>query len=409
MDVALSLDPSAIAQLDTNNDSVVPARLRVVDDHGLLIERAASLRIKGGEGSRRALNEKPAFRIVFAKGEDVFGLDGFTLNNMVQDHTMVHEALGYAFYDALGVPVPRTGYARVAINGQPYGLYLNLESIEKSFLMRRFGDADGILYEAAYGVDLRESDIDRFQLHVGHDPDRAQLRALVQAIATPGDAVFYGDHPLVDRRAFLRMTAGEGILEDWDSYYRSNNYRIYWIPSAAHWVFIPTGIDQTFVSNSTPVFGATGLLFQKCLASERCTREFDATVGEVLHQFEHMSLAARLDETLRLIGSASDADLRRPYDAERMHGARDRLRGFLARRPAEVRSALACVNEERAGTTGACAGVIVKRAANECLEVVPSESDDETGACGVRGMHGDTQRAMACGPGLGWHSAFTGQ
>ena len=140
---------------------------------------------------------------------------------------------------------------------------------------------------------------------------------------------------------------------------RSNKYRIYWVPSASQWVFIPTGIDQTFVANETPVLGAAGMLFQKCLSSERCAREFQATVGDVLEQIEHMNLPARLDKILHLIGPASEADARKPYDADRMHGARDRLYGFLKRRPAEVRAALACVDEERAGVLGACSGVIV--------------------------------------------------
>ena len=32
-----------------------------------------------------------------------------TLNNMVQDESMIHETLGYAILRAAGIPAPRTG------------------------------------------------------------------------------------------------------------------------------------------------------------------------------------------------------------------------------------------------------------------------------------------------------------
>ena len=69
---------------------------------------------------------------------------------------MLHEALGYQVYAAAGVAVPETGYVRLTVNGQDRGL-LNVETIDAHFLERRFGDSGGILYEGAYGVDLRRA------------------------------------------------------------------------------------------------------------------------------------------------------------------------------------------------------------------------------------------------------------
>jgi len=117
IDIAFTLDPPARAALQKNIDAEVAARMRIPDERGTLREHLISLRIKGGFGSKRALDEKPAFKATPSKGDRLFGLDQVTLNNMVQDHTMVHETLGYQFYDALGLPVPRTGYARVTVNG----------------------------------------------------------------------------------------------------------------------------------------------------------------------------------------------------------------------------------------------------------------------------------------------------
>ena len=276
------------------------------------------------------------------KDDRFFGLEQLTLNNMVQDPTMMHEALGYQVYEAAGVRVPSTGYARVSVNGQAYGLYLNVETIDRHFLKRRFGDDGGILYEGAYGVDLRAADAEKFELHEGKDPGRAQLKTLIRALDAPGDDVFYGRDSLVDTPSFLAMMAAGSLLEDWDNYYRSNNYRIYWNPSAGRWVFIPTGIDQTFVSNSTTVFGATGLLFQKCLASERCTKEYAANVRDVADRFEGLGLPARMDALLAVIDAAAQDDPKKTYDAAKMGAARDAMRVFIAKRPDQVRAALKC-------------------------------------------------------------------
>jgi hypothetical protein len=189
------------------------------------------------------------------------------------------------------------------------------------------------------------------------------------------------------------MMATGALLEDWDNYYGSNNYRIYWNPSASRWVFIPTGIDQTFVSNSTAVFGGTGLLFQKCLSSERCTKEYASTVRDVADRFERLGLTARMDALLAVIDATSQADPKRPYDAERMKGARERMRGFLTRRPNEVRAALSCVDTGRELAMGACAGVVaVNPGVNQCLEVVSDDAPRNNGGVSVGKCDGATNQ-----------------
>jgi spore coat protein CotH len=298
------------------------------------------VRLKGQLGSKRAFNEKPAFKIDVEKGQDVLGFDNLTLNNMVQDSTMLHETLGYRVYADAGVPVPETTYIWLTVNGEPYGLYLLVESIDRRFLKRRFGDGSGMLYEGAYGSDLNPGDEDKFELDEGKDPGRAGLRRLIRAVAAQSDDVFYGDSALVDTRAFLAMMAVQVLINDWDNYYRSNNYRIYWNPSAHRWVFIPTGIDQTFTHHKTEIFGATGTLFRRCMKSDRCTRDYKAAVRDAAARFERLDLTGTLDRVWSVIGGRAESDPRKPYNAEAMNAARAQLRQFIETRAEEVRSDL---------------------------------------------------------------------
>ena len=341
VDMALRLDEAAIKTLKaTREDKKVPGGLTVVSRSGASESMDVELRLKGQLGSKRSIDDKPAFKIDVKSGPGFRGLKDLTLNNMVQDPTMLHEALGYRVYADAGVPVPDTMYARLTINGEPYGLYLLVESIDRQFLKRRFGDDTGILYEAAYGTDLTEGSEHGFELDEGSDPGHAELLRLISAVSADGDNMLYGSAPLVDRRSFLSMMAVEVLINDWDNYYRSNNYRIYWNPSTRRWSFIPTGIDQTFTHHETKVFGATGVLFRKCIRSERCKTDYIAAVRNVADRFERLELTKKMDRLLSVIDSASQADPRKPYDAAEATSSRARMRELIATRPGEVRSSL---------------------------------------------------------------------
>jgi hypothetical protein len=389
IELAFTVDAAAKRSLAAAPDTEVPATMTFKDASGADKTSDVMIHIKGQKGSQRPFDDKPAFKVKLVKDDRFFGLEHLTLNNMVQDPTMVREALGYQVYEAAGVKVPVTGYARLTVNGQPYGLYLLVETPDAQFLKRRFGDDRGILYEGAYGVDLRAGDEEKFELHEGTDAGRAKLEALVRALDAPGDAVFYGASAQVDTAPFLAMIAAGALLDDWDNYYESNNYRIYWNPSARRWVFIPTGIDQTFGGDATTVFGSSGLLFQKCLASERCTKAYADAVRDVAGRFERLGLAAKMDDLLSVIGEAARADPKKPYDAATMISARDAMRAFIARRPNEVRAILSCMDGGHEITMGACAGVVtVNTASHQCMEVVSRSAAQNPGLARVSPCRG---------------------
>jgi hypothetical protein len=375
IDISLTFDAAAQQSLVAHPNIPVSAQMAFRDASGADKTYDVQIHIKGQLGSKRALDDKPGFKVKLGKDARFFGLEQLTLNNMVQDPTMVHEALGYQVYEAAGVKVPATGYVRLTVNGRANGLYLNVETPDTQFLKRRFGDDRGILYEGSYGIDLRAEDIGKFEWHDGVDPHRARLKALIDALDAPGDDIFYGAAPKVDTASFLAMMAAAALLDDWDNYYTSNNYRIYWNPSASRWFFIPTGIDQIFGTKPagvkpTAVFGAIGLLFQKCLASERCTRDYGDRVRDVAHRFEGLDLPSKMDALLSVIDAASRADPKKSYDAATMTTAREQMRAFIAKRPNDVRAALSCLDGGHETTIGACAGaVIVNEAVNQCVWV----------------------------------------
>jgi CotH kinase protein/Ricin-type beta-trefoil lectin domain len=398
LDLTLQFDDAARQSLRRTPDADVPATL-IYRDAGREQRYTVSVHVKGQLGSGRAFDDKPAFKVKFAKGIEFFGLEHLTLNNMVQDPTMLHEALGYEVYEGAGVPVPRTSYVRLHVDDQDQGLYLNVETIDRRFLERLFHDSDGILYEGAYGADLQDDLIQKLELHEGLDPDRAQLRALVRAAQAPGDGVFYGDAALVDTREFLAAAAAGIVLADWDNYYSANNYRLYWNPSVRRWSLIPTGIDQTFGSDSTAAFGGIGVLFQKCLASDRCTREYAAALLEAADRFERLGLQTRIDAWLSVIDAPSQADVRKPYDEAAMRAARDAMRAFIDGQPAQVRDAASCLASGDDALIRCAGAVIVNSADAGCLQAGSKNAGQHAPATLARCLGGEKQR---------WHLVATG-
>jgi hypothetical protein len=398
IDLSLQFDDNARQSLQRAPNHDVPATLTLHHAPGEETF-AVTVHVKGQTGSARPIDDKPAFKIKLTNGKRLLGLEHLTLNNMVQDPTMLHEAIGYQVYADAGVAAPSTGYVRLTVDGREQGLYLNVETIDRQFLERVFHDGSGILYEANYGVDLRDGDEGKFELDEGSDPNHAQLRALIAAVHTGGDGVFYGSGAQVDTAGFLSMMAAGALLADWDNYYAANNYRIYWNPATHRWHFIPTGIDQTFNPDTTSVFGAIGVLFQKCLASDRCTNDYAKAVGDVSVRFERLGLATRIDALLSVIEEPSRADSKRPYDDAAMRSAREAMRLFVDAQPGRVRDQVSCLRHN--ASVAACAGhVIVSGAGDGCLEV----------ASGHSGRHGAAARVGRClgGPRQRWHLVATG-
>ncbi len=338
----------------------------------------AGVRTKGGCGSSRNLSGKASFKINLSWNDPGVsgcpeerrnhGLKRLTLNNMVQDRSYVHERLAYRFYQLMGVPTPRASHARVFVNDELWGLYVNVETIDRRFLSRWFEDNDGMLYEGTYSCELVPPNVppsgeDTYCLSrkfhpndcepVAEDGDPenyAPLRAMVNQLdalyqTLDGDplASFYPEiEALFDFDTFLSMWAVETIIGHWDGYVIRivNNYRVYHDPEVDRWTFIPTGVDQTFVEH-TQLSELTGRLAQRCNADEDCRAAFLARLAQAVDVFEQADLGS-LAETIRaqIAPFVMNEDPRKEGSYEQFQGQVDATIAFIDSRAAEIRAAL---------------------------------------------------------------------
>ena len=95
-------------------------------------------------------SERYSFKIEFDHYDSTksyHGLDKLSLNNLIQDSTMMKDYLTYTMMNEFGVNSSLCSYVYITVNGEDWGLYLAVEGVEDSFLERKYGSDYGKLYK----------------------------------------------------------------------------------------------------------------------------------------------------------------------------------------------------------------------------------------------------------------------
>ena len=95
-------------------------------------------------------SERYSFKIEFDQYDSSItyhGLDKLSLNNLIQDSTMMKDYLTYTMMNEFGVAAPLCSFVYITVNGEDWGLYLAVEGVEESFLERNYGSDYGELYK----------------------------------------------------------------------------------------------------------------------------------------------------------------------------------------------------------------------------------------------------------------------
>ncbi len=95
-------------------------------------------------------NNRYSFKLEFDQfvdGQTCFGLDKLILNNNYADKTNMKEAIIYDMYSYMGADASLYNYAKISVNDSYWGVYLALEAVEDSFMLRNYGAENGKLYK----------------------------------------------------------------------------------------------------------------------------------------------------------------------------------------------------------------------------------------------------------------------
>ncbi len=200
--------------------------------------------------------EKPALKVRFDKFVDkqLLGdlMERMTLNNSIQDDSMINTCLAYSVFATAGLPTPRCNFATVTVNGKNLGLYVHVEDIKTSLLERSFANAQGNLYEGTIS-DFRPGFRGTFEKKTNEDiADWSDIDAVIDALQVHSPAGLEALDTLLDRDRFLAFWATEVLVGHYDGYAGNlNNFHLYREPDGP-FVFIPWGVDQVFESSDVP-------------------------------------------------------------------------------------------------------------------------------------------------------------
>lgn len=296
--VDLTIPPSSLItirqEFDTRTDppnfSYVPAKILIHLPTGNIGPLDVGVRLKGGWGSQRNIDEKAAFKIkvdyASKETQTILGLKKLTFNNAVQDPSYINEALAYRVFRNTGVGAPRVGFVRMFVNcsdflsplpptSDPrsqctdYGLHTNIETWDEVALSRWLGETTH-LYEGGtpHLPDVTNDGIAGIRKDIGSN-DRSSLQALAQINNLDGEDWFNAMKANSNLEQMVQEWATEIFVGHWDSYaWNKNNYYLH-TDKAGKWRMFPWGTDQTFNWLEDP-YAVQSIMPLKCLAYEPC-------------------------------------------------------------------------------------------------------------------------------------------
>jgi CotH kinase protein len=204
----------------------------------------------------------------FVKGQNLLGYTSLNLLNGHSDPSFLHSVL---FLQASRdfIPAARANWVRVVINGEYWGVYPNVEQVNKTFLKEWFKTDVGSRFKAP-GSPWAQAGLEYW----GNDPasykgtyeikskdDPKAWEALIRLTrvlnTTTTDKLETALAPILDIDGALRFLALDATLSNNDGYWvRASDYNMY-LDSGGKFHIIPNDINETYGGHA-PGFAMSG-------------------------------------------------------------------------------------------------------------------------------------------------------
>ncbi len=216
-----------------------------------------------GNTSREA--KKKSFKVsfnTFKKGRDFHNVEKLNLNGEHNDPSIIRSKLCFDHFETIGLKASRANHVAVYINGNYYGLYINVEHIDEEFLKKNFADDSGNLWKCLYPADLTYLGSDpsiyinlnsdgRPAYELSTNEQQMDFTKLVRLITilnnTPAASLPDSLESVIDISEVLKYFALNVLMGSWDDYWSlMNNYYLYHEPSIDKFHIIPYDYDNTY-------------------------------------------------------------------------------------------------------------------------------------------------------------------
>lgn len=232
-----------------------------------------SIRFKGNSSSAPSQSHKRSYLVrfdEFEKDQRFLGLHRVSFDNGVQFGSLFSEPIITEILRDLNVKTHRCNYARLYLNGEYQGVYVNIERIDESFIERNLPDPNGMLFkvdEGGPGANLQ---------FVGDDPSlykktfepqnksakkgHLELLEFIRMInASTDDQIAANLETKFELDEFLKVTAVMLFSGAFDQLtgWSPHNYYLYHDGTSDHWRYFPWDLDVGFAESA---FGQINVL-----------------------------------------------------------------------------------------------------------------------------------------------------
>jgi spore coat protein CotH len=261
--IDITINPDTLAWIYANVYSDTEFRAKFVFDNGINRDTIdpVGFRLRGNTSR---VSKKKSFNISFKKfisGGKLYGLEKLNLNGEHNDPSIMRAKIMWDIMRKWEIPAPRANHVRVYINGNYYGLYLNVEHIDEEFVMNRFGNKDGNLYKCTYPADLvykgndpnlykfLSGDTRAYELKINESiDDYTDLANFIDKLnRTANDNLACSLDEVFNIYDYLKVIAVDIFCGNWDgAIYNKNNFYLYHNTKTNKFEYIPYDVDNTF-------------------------------------------------------------------------------------------------------------------------------------------------------------------
>ncbi|KAG0339265.1 hypothetical protein BG000_002521 [Podila horticola] len=218
---------ASISAINVNPAAEVEAKVtvRFINAKTLYTQNNITLRTSGKSSKEFA---KQSYKLKFDTdyNQTFFSRPNLKLRSMATEPTLIRERTYIDVLNAVGVPTQQGTYVRLYINSEPYGLFLMVDDIKKSFLKQSVHGGDDTVIPGSL-----------VQMNAPSVSEQASLQCRF------------------DLEGFLRNMALEYLMGAFDNYWMAgSNYFMYFNPklgTTGKWQWLPTDFDGTFGNGAT--------------------------------------------------------------------------------------------------------------------------------------------------------------
>lgn len=335
--VDLYIHPDSLAAMYANPASDEHFRAQFVFTRGAYRDSVTDVGLRFRGNFSRYANKKN-FKVsfnTFRPGRKWNGLEKLNLNGQANDPSVIRAKLVSDLIPALGVEGTRAAHTEVYINGDYYGLYINVEHIDEQFAKWHFGTNRGNLYKCTYPVDLvwQGSNPDSYAYcewkQGGDTPPYTDLIGFIDVLNNTPDADLACELDQVfNVDDYLRQAAIDVMTGNWDGYiYNKNNLYLFQNTATGRMEYIIYDTDNTYGIDwvdrdwgTRDIYnwsrgGESRPLYQRLMAHAGYRARFSWYIERLTEQLmEPGTYFPRIDLLKAMITPAAEADPYRPLD-----------------------------------------------------------------------------------------------